>query len=63
MYFIIFGILQNLTAKTLEIAFQRLYISKFSGGGMTPDSLACLTPSAFDLCLKNPRSALMRAGV
>jgi hypothetical protein len=24
MYFIIFGILQNLTAKTLEIAFQRL---------------------------------------
>jgi hypothetical protein len=30
MYFIIFGILQNLTVKTLEIAFQRLYISKFS---------------------------------
>jgi hypothetical protein len=37
MYFIIFGILQNLTAKALEIAFQRLYISKFSGEGMPPD--------------------------
>jgi hypothetical protein len=57
MYFIIFGILQNLTTKTLEIAFQRLYISKFSGGACPQTPLACLTPSSFDLCLKNPRSA------
>jgi hypothetical protein len=29
----------------------------FRGGACTQTPIACLTPSAFDLCLKNPRSA------